>query len=592
MKRFLGLLLVLTLLVGVFPAAAQDDAPTGTFLGTWPYVLPPDHSLNAFVATGGLNTNLGTAIYRNLVQLPPALYNWGTGEYLPLLAESWGFTDDNSAYEITLNADAMWSNGEPVTAEDVVNTYALGRIMNWTQFNYISDVEAVDEKTVRFTFSTEPSLLAERLLLKQSIVYTDSYGDLVERAMALFDSGAERTSDEWVALQGEINAYRPDELIASGPYTYSMADVSDAYMTLRWQPNSIFSDDVQFGQIRLWAGETEATTPLMLGGELAQSTNLYPAATLDAIQAQGIRLITLPRGYGVALLFNHDVAPLNDVNVRQAMAYAIDREENAFLTLGIGATKTVYMSGILDSLTPNLMTEEGIAALNTYEFDLDAASALMEEAGYTLNGDGKWADADGNTISLEYTFPADFADFAAASQNAIDQLNSFGFDISARALPWQEAAEAIRQSDFELSVWSWGAGSPFATSHFFAPTQRFNYTDLAEGQNGINFPMEFEWEGEQINLDAMIDEVSNGLDVEAQRARADEVARIINTLLPYIPMNVEFSVEPLNEDLVSGAPADGDALYQNPSGSGDHWVIWSILNGILGPTDVTENYAG
>lgn len=591
MKRLLAIVLVLMLLVSVAPAFAQDG-PTGTFLGTWPYVLPPDHNLNSFTATGGLNTNLGTAIYRPIVELPPAYFMWAEGTYQPLLAESWGFTEDNSAYEITLNADAMWSNGEPVTAQDVVGTYAIGRIMNWTQFNYISDVEAVDDKTVRFTFSTEPSLLAERLLLKQSIVYAANYADLVDSALALYDSGAERGSEEWTALQGEINAYRPEELVASGPYNYALTDVSDAYMTLRWQPNSIFSDDVQFGQIRLWAGETEATTPLVLSGELGQSTNVYPPSTIESFQGQGIRLITLPRGYGVALLFNHDVAPLNDVRVRQAMAYAIEREENAFLTNGIGATATVYMSGILDAQVPSLMTEEGIAALNRYEYNTETASGLMQEAGYTLNGDGKWADADGNLISLEYTFPAEFADFAGGAQNAIDQLNSFGFDVTARALPWAEAAQAIRESDFELSVWSWGAGSPFASAHFFGPTQRFNYTDLAEGQNGINFPMEFEWEGEQINLDAMIDEVSNGLDVEAQRARADEVALIINQTLPFIPLNVEFSVEPMNETLIAGAPAEGDPLFENPSGSGDHFVIWTILNGTLGPTEATTNYAG
>jgi len=371
-----------------------------------------------------------------------------------------------------------------------------------------------------------------------------------------------------------------------------MDDVGDAYMTLRWHPNSIFSDDVKFGEIRLWAGETEATTPLVLSGELGHSTNVYPASTIEAFQAQGIRMIALPRGYGAALLFNHGVEPLNIKEVRQAMAYAIEREENAFLTNGIGATATQYMAGILDEQVPLLMTEEGIAALNRYEYDLERAAELMEAAGFTRNDEGKWVDADGNTIRLEYTFPAEFADFAGAAQNAIDQLNRFGFDITARALPWQEAAEAIRQSDFELSVWSWGSASPFASRHFFAPTQRFNYTDLPEGQRGINFEMEFEWEGELINLDTMIDEVSNGLDAEEQRRRADKVAKIINELLPFIPLNVELSIEPLNEDLIAGAPPDGDPILQNPAGGGDHWMIWYILNGLVEPTDITRNYAG
>lgn len=591
MRRLVTALLVFVFVFGALPVGAQDTAPEGTLLATWPYVLPPEHNFNSFVTTGGVNTNLNIAIYRNIVQLPPAYFMWSTGTYEPLLAESWGFTDDNSAYEITLADGALWSNGEPVTADDVVNTYAFGRVMNWAHFAYISDVEKVDDRTVRFVFSTEPSLLAERLILKEPIVYTPSYGDLVDRALE-FVANEDATDDDRAALQAELTSFLPDELIASGPYTYTMDDVGDAYMTLHWQPNSIFSDDVKFGQIRLWAGETEATTPLVLSGELGHSTNVYPASTIESFQAQGIRLIGLPRGYGAALLFNHSVEPLNVKEVRQAMAHAIEREENAFLTNGIGATATVYMAGILDDQVPLLMTEDGIAALNRYEYDLDRAAELMESAGFTRNADGKWADADGNLISLEYTFPAEFADFAGAAQNAIDQLNQFGFDITARALPWQEAAEAIRQSDFDLSVWSWGSASPFASRHFFGPTQRFNYTDLAEGQRGIDFPMEFEWEGEQINLDTMIDEVSNGLDVEAQRERADKVAKIINELLPFIPLNVELSIEPLNEDLIAGAPAEGDPILQNPAGGGDHWMVWYILHGLVEPTDLTRNYAG
>jgi peptide/nickel transport system substrate-binding protein len=596
MKRFSIILLLLALVVSIVPTFAQDaEAPQGTFLGTWPYVLPPDHTLNSFTLNGGVRTNLDNAIYRNLVELPPAFFMWASGEYEPLLASSWGFTDDNTAYTFTINADAKWSDGDPVTSEDVIDTYAIGRILNWAQFSYISEVEAVDDHTVKFTFSGEPSLLAERLILKEPIVHGETYADFAQRALDLHASGATSDSEEWTTLANDINTFRPEELIASGPYTYTMADVGDAYMTLHWQPNSIFSDKVKFDKIRLWAGETEATTPLLLGNELAHSTNVYPASTIEQVQSQGIRTVILPRGYGAALLFNHDVAPLNVKEVRQAMAYAIDREENAFLTNGIGASGTVYMAGILDAQVPQLMTEAGIAALNRYEFNLDKAAELMGQAGYTKNDAGKWVDASGNTISLEYTFPAEFADFAGAAQNVIDQLNSFGFDITARALPAADASAAIRASDFQLSVWSWGNGSPFASRHFFGPTQRFNssvYGILAEGQKGIAFPMEFEWEGQQINLNDLINNVSTGLDVEAQRERADYVAKIINEELPFIPLNVEYSVEPINETLVTGAPPDGDPILQNPSSGGDHFSVWYLLNGLMGPTDITRDYAG
>jgi len=581
MKRFLLLVIVALLALSVSGAAAQT-APEGTWLGTWPYVLPPDHHLNSF-ASGGLNTNLGV-MYRPMVELPPAHYIWATKEYVPMLAESWGFTEDGTAYEFALKAGLTWSNGDPITADDVVNTYAIGRILGWSQFNYINDVQKVDDLTTRFVFIDQPSLLAERLILKEYIVASANYGELAAEALALIADGKTKDDQEWTDLVAKINEYRPTELIASGPYTYTLDDVGDAFMTLKWQPNSIYSSTVKFGEIKLWAGETEVTAPLVLSGELAHSTNVYPPATIASFEEAGINLLEMPRGYGPALLMQHDVYPLNIKEVRQAMAYAIERGENAFLTNGIGAAPAECMCGLGNASAPVLLSPETYASLNRYEFNLDKAAELMQAAGFTLNADGKWADAEGKTIDLEYKFPAEFADFSAAAQNVTDQLNRFGFNITTRALPWQESAAAIRAGDFQLSVWSWSAGSPFASSQFFGPIQRFNYVGLTDGQIGMNFPMEFEYNGEMVNLDQLIKDSSAGLDVAAQTAIADKVAVILNDLMPYIPLNELVSVEPFNTNFIAGAPVAGDPILQNPSGS-DHFAILWLLEGKLSPAN-------
>jgi peptide/nickel transport system substrate-binding protein len=583
MKRLvLCVLLAVLALSGIAagPVRAQEG-PQGTWLGTWPYTAPGTHHLNSF-STGGLNENLGIQ-FRPLVELQLTFYMWATNEYMPVLAESWGFVDDGAAYEVTLKEGALWSNGDPITSADVVNTYAIGRILNWAQFNYIDDVEAVDDLTVRYNFQEgKASLLAERLILKEHTVSSANYGELAQKALDLVATGATRESEEWTALANEINEFRPAELIASGPYTYTLDDVGEAFMTLHWQPNSLFSDTVKFGEIKIWSGETEVTTPLVLSGELAHATNVFPPATITSFEEAGIRLVTIPRGYGPALLFNFEVPHFQKKEVRQAMAHAINREQSALLTNGIfGASGTVYLSGILDSLTPTLLDQGTIDSLNRYEFDLDKAAELMEQAGYTRNADGKWADADGNTISVEYVFPADFADFSAMARDATEQLNAFGFDITERALPWQEAAQAIREGNYELSVWSWGAGSPFAFSNLRNPVLRWNAAYLAEGEKGMGNPLEIEYEGESLDLEDLINNVDNGLDRETHLANAGKIARILNDELYFIPLNEMLSVEPLNEQFISGAPADGDPIYLNPGP--DHFAIWLILNGTLGP---------
>jgi peptide/nickel transport system substrate-binding protein len=588
MKRYLQCLLIAALVLGLVGAvntsqqAKAQEAPAGVWFGTWPYVLPPEHSFNAYVTNGGLTTNLGV-IFRNYVELPMAFYMWSTGEYLPLLAESWGFSDDNTYYWTKIREDATWSNGDPVTADDVLATYAIGRMMNWSDFDYIDHLEKVDEKTVNYVFlEGQGSLLAERFILKNYIVDALTYGDLAAKAQELYDSGKTSEDAEWTALVDEINAFRPEELLASGPYTYTMDDVGDTYMTLHWQPNSIFSDSVNFGEIRIWAGETEATTPLVLSGEIAHATNVYPPSTLEAFAAAGINTVSIPRGYGPALLFQHDVYPWNLTEVRQATALVIDREENAFLTNGLGATATVYMSGLSDSMVPLWLSQDVIDQLDHYDFNPDRAAELLTSIGFEKNADGKWADADGNVIKGEFKFPAEFNDFAGMALNATEQMNDFGFDITARAIPWQQCADDIRNGDFELSVWSWSSPNPFPARQFYGPIQRFNYVGLTQGQKGMNFPMEFEWNGEQINLDQMINDTSAGLDIEKQKEIAGEVALIINQLMPYVPLNMLISVEPFNTDLIAGLPAPDDPILQNPSGI-DHFVVYDLLTGVLSP---------
>src|SRR5690606_17447366 len=97
MKRlFLPIAVLLLLLSSVFSASlAQDgEAPEGTWLGTWPYTLPPDHHVNAFAA-GGPNQNLGVQV-RGMVELTPAFYLWASNEYMGILATDWGFVEDDT----------------------------------------------------------------------------------------------------------------------------------------------------------------------------------------------------------------------------------------------------------------------------------------------------------------------------------------------------------------------------------------------------------------------------------------------------------------------------------------------------------------
>ena len=189
---------------------------------------------------------------------------------------------------------------------------------------------------------------------------------------------------------------------------------------------------------------------------------------------------------------------------------------------------------------------------------------------------------------MEYTFPADFADFSAAARDATTQLNDFGFDITERALPWQESRDAVRAGDFQLSVWSWGAASPFAYGHFNNPLRRWTNATLPAEQPGIGIDLSaMDINGETVDLNSMILTVNNGLDTAAQIAAADALATIINEQMYYISLNEMLSVEPMNTTYIDGVPDQSDPIFANPTGV-DHPIIWLILDGTLGPTAAAQ----
>ena len=109
---------------------------------------------------------------------------------------------------------------------------------------------------------------------------------------------------------------------------------------------------------------------------------------------------------------------LNLVEVRQAIAYVIDREQNGFVSLGESGVAVEYMTGMSDGLSDAWLSDETLDSLNFYEQDLDLAEELLTGLGFSRNDDGIWVDDNGDTLSFELTFPQEFADWSAAAENA------------------------------------------------------------------------------------------------------------------------------------------------------------------------------
>jgi peptide/nickel transport system substrate-binding protein len=555
------------------PTAATVAEKTGEFHGAFPYQVPPTGHWNSFAPDGIPN---GISIYWDLLEEPLARYKWADGQWVPLLASKWEVQAPDK-FVVTLNS-ATWSDGAAVTSKDVVATFDVGRLFNWTVFNYVDTVTAVDDTTVEFHMS-KPSTLVQRLVLTTQIRAAATYSVISDKVAALVADGKDKETDEWKAVLKEATEFRPTSQIVSGPYSIDPASITDASLEMTLVPTAWNADKVNFGKIILYNGETPTVTPLVLSGDVDYATHGFPPATEKEYQAQGIRIIRAPTYSGPAIYFNHDVAPLNKKEVRQAIAYSIKRDENGTVSLGDSGVNHKYMVGISDNLVPAWLDEATLGKLNTYDYDLAKAEELLTGIGFTKGADGIWMDDTGKPLEFELSVPAEFADWSAAAENAAQQLNNAGFKITVRGVQFQQADKDRLAGAYTIAIGGWGAGNPHPTFSYQTPLFRYNYVESTTGK-GMNFPMAQTIDGAEVDLQALIVDSALGLDEAEQKAAVAQVAVVFNDLLPIVPLWERYGNNPALDVRVTGYPADGDPIYKNAV-YGDNFVVLMIQDGTL-----------
>jgi peptide/nickel transport system substrate-binding protein len=388
------------------PTAAAAPAAVGKeFHGAWPYQLPPKGHYNSFVTDF-----MDFGIYNDMLETPLAIYNWADSKFIPLLGTEWA-NEAGDNYTVKLQSGVKWSDGSEFSSDDVLTTFYLLRVMSNSVWRYIDKVEAPDKTTVRFHFA-KPSSVAPRFILKTRIRPNSIYKDLGAKAQALADKPAD--SDENKALREELTKFRPADFVTSGPVKLDPASITSSRLTLVKSEGGFNADKFAFDAVVLFNGETPDITPVVLSKDVDYATHGFPPATEKSFVEAGIRIIRPATVSGPAIIFNYTNADLAKAEVRQAIAYAVKRDENGTVSLGDSGIAVKYMAGFSDNMVPAWIDAADIAKLNTYDYDPAKAEELLTKAGYTKGADGLWAGPNGPLV-FELTAPGEFADGSAAA---------------------------------------------------------------------------------------------------------------------------------------------------------------------------------
>jgi len=562
---------------------AQDGARE--FHSAWPYEIPPAGHFNAMPGVSrAILTPTPTNIYLDLIVQPGALYYWASGEWLPLLATEWGFQGGNT-FQMKLRPNVTWSNGEAFTSRDVLSTFWAARIVSNTIWDYLEGIEAPDEATVNFVMK-QPSTVVQRYALRFNYLSDVDYGPWAQRARELFEGGKTLDDPEGKQLLDEFTKFRPTDVIASGPFKFDPASISQAQLTLTKVPTAWNAESVLFDRIVNFNGETPDITPVVLAKDVDYATHGFPVATERQMAESGIRVLRPPVYNGPAIYINYQAlgGAFNDKRARQGLALAIDRAQNGAVSLGDSGKPVRYMAGMSDNHVPRWLTEEDIASLATYDYNQEEATRLLTEAGWSKDGDA-WALPDGSPAEFELSFPAEFADWSAAGQNVAEQLTAFGIKITPRAVTFTQHPIDVNQGKFQLAIRAWGSSNN-PHPHFSYWQDLFFHNTLArnDGGEGMAFPLTQQTDvlGE-VDLQKLVIDSADGLDEEAQKANIGQIAKAFNELLPIVPLFERYGNNAALEGVrVQSWPADDDPLLQN-SPYADGIVTITMLTGRLQP---------
>ena len=422
----------------------------------------------------------------------------------PSLAESWEVSDDGLTWTFHLRDGVQFSNGRELTAEDVEYTYdrmldpetASGQAYLLAG---VTDVSATDDSTVTFTLEAANPAFLSKLASNKAV-------GIIAR---------ETVED------GSINT-RP---LGTGPFM--IADFQPGIqVTLErnphyWQEGLPYLDEVH---LRIITDESVRRSALV-SGDIDWAISV-PAQSIEELKGRDDVIVDeVPAGAYWYIGVNTSEAPLSDERVRQAIAWAINRDQIA---------EVATFGTALATQDPIPSSSGWATDYEPYTQDLEQAAALLAEAGY----------ADGFTMEIMPT--TQYEESIRIAQMVQAQLAPLNISTNIRTLEWAEWLQEQGDGNYDTFVCSWN-GNIDPDDFFYAQHRTgevFNFT-------GYSNP----------TVDELLDDGRQTADAEERTAVYEQINRIIVDEAPYIYLYNPLEINVYRTD-VEGFEARPDQAIQ------------------------------
>ena len=521
----------------------------------------------------------------------PYLYNMLDGKVYPLLADG-DYTWNDAGTELTfkLKSAAKWSDGTPVTAEDVAYTWASHVKYNTpigaANADYIEDIVAVDPQTVVVKAKLDETGKAVNPLLVAAYV---SSNYVMQKAWT--ETLEARVGDDATAFLADP----AEDVVYSGPYAKYFADDSkvvyvrnDSYWgqdpsmwgklpAPKYLAHAIYKDNAA-GTTALQAGEVDVSQQFNSNVQDLWLKDNLPISTY---------LPDAPYGIGASLptaWYNLNSPGLDQVAVRKAIAIAVDYPTiiaNAMTNQS--ATFTQVPRSLMNPTEGEqaMYDHAAVADLQWAGNDVEGAKKLLDDAGIVdSDGDG-WREYDGKNLSYVATCPNGWSDWQAAIEVVAAAGKEIGIDITTNFPEWSVYQTVVTKSDTPLPE---GYDIFMMGSNGAGPTQPWGRARQLMSSEFIGMPSN--WNGNfggYNNPDA--DAVIQAIPAETDPAKLNEMyTELVKTYLTDVPsftlMYRPQSFHTVNESVWTNFPHEGDGTNPPvpPLNLTDGWSIAGLYN--------------
>ncbi len=450
----------------------------------------------------------------------------------PYLASAYQWSSDNKTLTFTIRSGVQWSDGQPFSAADVLYTFQLlkdnSSLDLQSDWSVLSDVKQEGTDKVVFTFQ----------------------GSAVPYFYQIAGQTAIVPQHIWSTFK-DPTTVKVDKPVGTGPFTMSQCTPQNITYTKNpnyWQKGlphiqtvnyPAFTDNDPANQF-LAAGQAE------WGGQFIPNIDSFYVA-----KDRSHNHYWFPPIQNINIWINLTVAPLDNKQLRQAMAYAIDRAKVSQLgEYGYeppGNQTGILMPTFSSWLDGSALTKSG------YKFDTGKASSLLTQAGFSKGSDGIFKDGSGKRLSFTIISIAGYTDWTASIQVVQQNLKAAGIELKEQDQNSNDYFNNLFTGNYQLAYGSI-ATTPGPSPYYELRNTLHSATTADIGQTAAGDYERYK----NSQVDSLFDQFGATTDGAKQHQLMNQIEAAMLDDVPVIPVTEGVAWYQYSTKHIGGWPTQGD----------------------------------